>query len=191
MKKVSWTKIAIASGVMGSAAGGQSRKKVKDMLLEIEPGLSFPRGGMDLPMQVVMAAACANLAIKLGLAERAEEPDLSKRESHRRAVEIETAVQDRVREALQLALDDYNLIADKQKALIKAYRGIFTPQEYKFISGALHSDRYQNLDDVQRGRLDKAFGIMVDKKLELCGDSNDLESSTLPKTVSDLMARRK
>lgn len=90
----------------------------------------------------------------------------------------------------QRMLDQCNAIAAKHKAVIAAYKGVFTRTEYKSLLGMLHTDRLHGLDDEQRAKYERMFNLVKSKELALCGDDEPTGPSTLPKTVADLMARR-
>ena len=189
VKTISWATLAIECGVMKASAGGDQKKLIQKRLMSIEPSLVFPSRGFDPEGAVKFRATCERMKIEDGVEQEKPEPE-SERAKKKMDLAIEVEVQQRTKEAVQIALDDYNAVAKKQKAVIKAYSGIFTPKEYKSIVSALHSDNYQNLDDVQRGRIDRAFSLMRDKKFELCGEDNSNDMSTLPKTVQELYAMR-
>jgi hypothetical protein len=143
------------------------------------------------PKQVVEVSA--ENADTSGLREK----DLSKLDraiaAHKRMLdaEYEMRIQERVKVELQIMLDDYNAVNAKHKQVIAAYKGVFSKSEYKTLLGILHPDRYHNIDDVQRARLEKAFNLIKAKEFELCGDDGAVQNVSLPKTVADLMARRK
>ena len=106
--------------------------------------------------------------------------------------EAEWHLQERLKQELEILLPDYNQAHDKHIAIVNSYHGVMSQGEYKLITGLLHADKYPDLDDVQKARLDKGFNLMRDKKELLCGLSeNNKLSNSLPKTVADLWARRK
>ena len=202
---VPWTSVAEAAGVLTPNSGGGTRKKVKEALQAIDPEISFPNGGIE-PAMVERVEAAAQIIYAT------KNPDKAKKSANKAAEELpvtaakkldvaikkhkrildaeqEAIVAERVQYELQVMLDMYNKESDKHQKVLNAYQGVMTSKEYKLVSGALHSDRYPNLDNVAVARIDKAFNIIREKKLELCGQDRE-ESSTLPKTVSDLMAMK-
>ena len=97
-----------------------------------------------------------------------------------------------VKAELEPMLETYRAENAKHKAVVNAYTGVLTRGEYKLILGLLHTDKLPGLDALQKARYDKGFAIIKDKQFELCGlDKNEKLTSTLPKTVADLMAMRK
>jgi hypothetical protein len=188
--KISWQAIAIDHKLMSGASGG-SRQTVKAKLMELEPSLVFDGITEGSSEHVAMVAACERLA--------GDSEDWREGRSHRQISKTESAieaeVQERVTEGLQSMLDMYNKENEKHRRVVSAYKGIISEKDYKILSSALHSDKYPDIDDVQRGRLDKAFAIIRDKKLELCGDNGNGNGNgngtSLPKTVAELMAMRR
>jgi len=209
--KISWQDVACQEGVLKASSGGQ-RQVVKDKILDVDPGIEFPAGGQSPEMSERTRAACKIIKFNDdpdGEAERAE--DAAKKASeeisatstqklerairaHKRVLDLEyeARIQERVAEDLQSMLDMYNAENKKHKAVIAAYKGVFTKTQYKSVLGSLHPDRIPNIDDITKARLEKAFSLVESKKLELCGsNANDSNGSTLPKTVNDLMKMKR
>ena len=209
--KISWQDVACQEGVLKPSSGGQ-RQVVKDKILDVDPGIEFPAGGQSLEMSERTRAACKIIRFNDdpdGEEERAE--DAAKKaleeisvsstqkleraiKAHKRVLDLEyeARIQERVKEDLQSMLDMYNAENKKHKAIIAAYKGVFTKNQYKAVLGSLHPDRIPNIDDVTKARLEKSFILVESKKLELCGsDANDTRGSTLPKTVNDLMKMKR
>ena len=93
-------------------------------------------------------------------------------------------------------LPDYRKRSEEHTRVVNAYRGVFTTTDYKMLIGVLHTDRYQELwdkdeADVRKTRMARAFDLLQQKRLELCGVEDEPRVSTLPKTLADLMAMRK
>lgn len=188
--RYSWVDIVVGHGLIGGNSGGKVRKKLKAELIEVEPSVDFPRGGLDEAGAVTLHAACERLKEKRG----AESPEWREAEKPRAITctesAIEAEIQGRVNSTLQGILDDYNKVHDKHISVINSYKGVFTQKEFKLLVSVLHPDRYPDLDDVQRKKMDNAFDLIKGKETVLCGVEKEIVS-TLPKTVSDLFAMRK
>ena len=98
---------------------------------------------------------------------------------------------ERVQEELeQEVLPNYRKTVDEYNSVVNTYQGVFTKDEYKKLLGVLHTDRYPDIDDVLKRRMEEMFDLVTRKKFELCGPDVKREN-TLPKTVADMMAMRK
>lgn len=106
-------------------------------------------------------------------------------------IEFEARVQAQVRIELEPLLEMYRTDHETHRRVIDAYRGALTKQQYRTLRGALHSDSYSGLPADQRQRMDKGFHIVEDKRLELCGEDDAPLSGTMPKSVDELLKRRK
>lgn len=210
-KRVSWRSVAQAHGILTASPSATQTRKAKAKILAEDSSIEFNAGGTLPEMAFRIADACQKISLRenteseladaQAVAESAKksiEKGAAERldaaiRAHKRVldVEYEIRIQERVKVELQIMLDDYNRVSDKHKAVIAAYKGVFTRSEYKSLLSVLHSDRYQNLDDVQRAKLEKGFNLVKSKEFELCGDDGSVEGVTLPKTVSELMAMRK
>lgn len=210
-KRVSWRSVAQENGILTANPSATQTRKAKEKILAEDSSIEFDAAGTLPEMAFRIADACQKISLRenteseLAAAKTSAESAKKSIEkgaadrldaairAHKRVLdaEYEIRIQERVKVELQIMLDDYNRVSDKHKAVIAAYKGVFTRSEYKSLLSVLHSDRYQNLDDVQRAKLEKGFNLVKSKEFELCGDDGSVEGVTLPKTVSELMAMRK
>ena len=212
VKRVSWIDVATESGFLSKKSGGQQRVKAKAELQGIDSRIKFPAGGMNPEEADWLLSACQVAKARKdpsGEIEKSKEavdelpdnlPKTAKQKldsairAHIRLLDAEAEyhLQERLKQELEVFLPDYNEAHDKNIAFVNSYHGVMTHGEYKLVIGLLHADKYPEIDDVQRARLDKGFHLMKIKKELLCGlsDRNKL-SNSLPKTVADLWARRK
>lgn len=112
---------------------------------------------------------------------------------HKRILERE--FEERVRvESLKL-LDDEILPRhareyQRYKEIVDSYKGIFTYHEYKMLKGFLHPDRHPN----EQEKAAHLFRLITEKEEILCGLKDtvkDERPNALPKSVAELMARRR
>jgi hypothetical protein len=135
-------------------------------------------------------ADLADIARAVTLAKTADEKLRVAIRVHKKILDNE--YNQRITEALQPMLVQYNKEHDAYVAANNAHKGLYSPEEYKRIISALHSDRYASydLDATTLKRLDTAFHLIEAKRFALCGVRNE-PPGDLPRTVADLMAMRK
>ena len=71
---------------------------------------------------------------------------------------------------------------------MKYHKAVFTEKEYKKILSAVHTDRYQNLDDVQAARLHEVFDLLKGKEKALKG-ATEKELAEAKKLREDMQRR--
>jgi len=110
--------------------------------------------------------------------------------AHKRLLEME--IEDRITDRLNEILPTYSTEYDQYQAFNNAYQGPLTREEFKRLLSCLHSDKLPGLDEDSRRRYDTMFRIIKEKQQLLCGLSESEKSSgSLPRTVEELLARRK
>ena len=173
------------------------KKPSPEMAARIDAAAARVAFAKGLPMEERVAREVANgeyaeIAKQVHLAKTADEKLQAAIRVHKKILdnEFNERVNERVTEKLRPMLADYNRENDKNVAANEAYKGVYTEKEYKMILGALHADRYQNLDETQLSRLNRAFQLVESKRWQLAAIRDDTPS-TLPKTVEDLLKMRR
>jgi hypothetical protein len=101
---------------------------------------------------------------------------------------LDQQMEERIKERLQSALDMYVKEYDRYKEFNDAWKGLLTDDEYRLVISCLHPDRAP-ADRIKQ--YEKAFHIIKSKEDVLLAAKQEPKQTTMPRTVEELMARRK
>lgn len=128
--------------------------------------------------------------IKKGLSLSAERKLNAAIKAYRKQIDLQQ--HEAIREELEKILPIYKAKAAIYDEFNNKYEGIFTQKEYKQLVSVLHTDRYGDIDDVLKKRLETIFDMIQKKELQLCGLRGSTNTTgSLPTSVSDLMKMRR